>query len=112
LAPGKRSLIGSISINLSRHSPAVAGAGFVALATTLPTLGIIPADGVRDLLGVERFVSGIRVVTNLVIKIFTAIVVLEMVSELRYKRLRGALNADIAEISPARRNKLGLHNTD
>ena len=49
----------------SKGAAGVAGAGFVALAATLPTLGILPAAGPTLLLGVERFMSEIRAVTNL-----------------------------------------------
>ncbi|MBV9815107.1 MAG: C4-dicarboxylate transporter DctA, partial [Alphaproteobacteria bacterium] len=49
----------------SKGAAGVAGAGFVALAATMPALGILPVGGLALLLGVERFMSEIRAVTNL-----------------------------------------------
>ncbi len=41
----------------SKGAAGVAGAGFVALAATMPALGILPVGGLALLLGVERFMS-------------------------------------------------------
>jgi hypothetical protein len=43
----------------------VTGGGFVALAATIPAVGILPVGGLTLLLGVDRFMSEIRAAGNL-----------------------------------------------
>src|SRR6202162_5902526 len=78
----------------SKGAAGIAGAGFVALAATLPTLGILPAAGLTLLLGVERFMSEIRAVTNLFSNIFATIVVSKWMGELADDRLRLVLDGE------------------
>src|ERR1041384_3575539 len=66
----------------SKGAAGVAGAGFVALAATLPALGILPAAGLTLLLGVERCMSEIRAVTNLFSNIFATVVISKWMGEL------------------------------
>jgi DAACS family dicarboxylate/amino acid:cation (Na+ or H+) symporter/aerobic C4-dicarboxylate transport protein len=66
----------------SKGAAGVAGAGFVALAATIPVLGILPVGGLVLLLGVERFMSEIRAVTNLFSNIFATIVISRWMGEL------------------------------
>jgi aerobic C4-dicarboxylate transport protein len=81
----------------SKGAAGVAGAGFVALAATLPTLGILPIGGLALLLGVERFMSEIRAVTNLFSNIFATIVISKWMGE-----LDGGAAASNAAAEPAR----------
>lgn len=78
----------------SKGAAGVAGAGFVALAATLPTLGILPAAGLTLLLGVERFMSEIRAVTNLFSNIFATVVISKWMGELDKERLNAVLTAN------------------
>jgi aerobic C4-dicarboxylate transport protein len=78
----------------SKGAAGVAGAGFVALAATMPALGILPVGGLALLLGVERFMSEIRAVTNLFSNIFATVVVARWMDELDDDRLRRVLDAD------------------
>jgi Na+/H+-dicarboxylate symporter len=73
---------------------AVAGAGFVALAATMPALGILPVGGLALLLGVERFMSEIRAVTNLFSNIFATVVISRWMGELDDERLHLVLDGD------------------
>jgi len=50
----------------SKGSAGVAGAGFVALAATLATMHKIPVAGLVLLLGVDRFLTEVRALTNLI----------------------------------------------
>jgi aerobic C4-dicarboxylate transport protein len=85
----------------SKGAAGVAGAGFVALAATLPALGILPVGGLALLLGVERFMSEIRAVTNLFSNIFATVVVARWMGELDDDRLRLVLNGDPdADVEP------------
>jgi Na+/H+-dicarboxylate symporter len=53
----------------------VTGGGFVALAATLPAVGILPVGGLTLLLGVDRFMSEIRAAGNLISNIVATLVV-------------------------------------
>jgi len=59
LTLGQQLMMLFVMLFTSKGAAGIAGAGFVALAATLPTLGILPAAGLT-LLGVERFMSEIR----------------------------------------------------
>jgi aerobic C4-dicarboxylate transport protein len=76
----------------SKGAAGVAGAGFVALAATLPALGVLPVGGITLLLGVERFMSEIRAVTNLFSNIFATVVVAKWMGELDEARAERVLS--------------------
>jgi aerobic C4-dicarboxylate transport protein len=85
----------------SKGAAGVAGAGFVALAATMPALGILPVGGLALLLGVERFMSEIRAVTNLFSNIFATVIVSRWMGELDDDRLRLVLDGDPdADVEP------------
>jgi aerobic C4-dicarboxylate transport protein len=48
----------------SKGSAGVTGSGFITLAATLATMGKIPVEGMVLLLGVDRFMSEARSITN------------------------------------------------
>jgi aerobic C4-dicarboxylate transport protein len=50
----------------SKGSAAVTGAGFVTLAATLSAIPTIPVAGLTLLIGVDRFMSEARSITNLI----------------------------------------------
>ncbi|MBP0625077.1 C4-dicarboxylate transporter DctA [Cupriavidus consociatus] len=55
-----------VSMLTSKGSAGVAGASFVALLATLTTFKHIPIEGAALILGVDRFISEIRAVTNMI----------------------------------------------
>ncbi len=50
----------------SKGAAGVTGSGFVVLATTLTAVKIIPVEGLALLLGVDRFMSEARAITNFI----------------------------------------------
>jgi aerobic C4-dicarboxylate transport protein len=50
----------------SKGAAAVTGGGFITLAATLAALGSIPVAGITLLLGIDRFMSEMRSLTNLI----------------------------------------------
>lgn len=58
-------LIGILMIT-SKGAAAVTGGGFIVLTSTLAALKIIPVEGVAILLGVDRFMSEARAITNMI----------------------------------------------
>ena len=59
----------------SKGSAAVTGGGFITLAATLSALGTVPVAGIALLLGIDRFMSEMRSVTNLIGNGVAAVVV-------------------------------------
>jgi Na+/H+-dicarboxylate symporter len=59
----------------SKGAAGVTGGGFVALAATMPTLGVLPVAALTLLLGVDRFMAEIRAATNLTSNIIATLVV-------------------------------------
>jgi aerobic C4-dicarboxylate transport protein len=50
----------------SKGAAGVTGSGFIVLAATLSTSGVIPVSGLALLLGVDRFMSEARALTNMI----------------------------------------------
>ncbi|MEO8226716.1 MAG: C4-dicarboxylate transporter DctA [Gemmatimonadota bacterium] len=50
----------------SKGAAGVTGSGFVVLASTLGALRVVPVEGVALVLGVDRFMSEARAITNLI----------------------------------------------
>jgi aerobic C4-dicarboxylate transport protein len=44
----------------------VTGSGFIVLASTLSALQVVPVEGIALVLGVDRFMSEARSITNLI----------------------------------------------
>ncbi|MFS0557060.1 dicarboxylate/amino acid:cation symporter [Brevibacillus sp. 179-C9.3 HS] len=58
-------LLGILMIT-SKGAAGVTGSGFITLAATLAAFPIIPVEGIALLLGVDRFMSEARAITNLI----------------------------------------------
>ena len=65
LTGGQQLFILLILMLNSKGAAAVTGGGFITLAATLAALGTIPVAGITLLLGVDRFMSEMRALTNL-----------------------------------------------
>jgi aerobic C4-dicarboxylate transport protein len=50
----------------SKGAAGVTGSGFIVLASTLGAMRVVPIEGVAILLGVDRFMSEARAITNLI----------------------------------------------
>src|SRR4029077_16165529 len=59
------SIIGILMLT-SKGAAGVTGSGFVVLASTLSTIKVIPIEGLTLLLGVDRFMSEARAITNFI----------------------------------------------
>ena len=71
-----------IMLFTSKGAAGVTGGGFVALAATMPALGVLPVGGLALLIGVDRFMAEIRAVTNLFGNIFATVVIAKVMGEL------------------------------
>lgn len=79
-------LIGILMIT-SKGAAAVTGGGFIILTSTLTALKIIPVEGVAILLGVDRFMSEARAITNMIGNGIATIVVSKSEGEFDHRRL-------------------------
>ena len=81
----------------SKGAAAVTGGGFIVLASTLTVLKIIPVEGMAILLGVDRFMSEARAITNMIGNGIAAVVVAKSEKEfdqLTYLNAISPLNDD------------------
>ena len=67
-------VLGVLMLN-SKGSATVTGGGFITLAATLAAVGTIPVAGIALIVGVDRFMSEMRTLTNLIGNGVAAIVV-------------------------------------
>jgi aerobic C4-dicarboxylate transport protein len=81
----------------SKGAAAVTGSGFVTLAATLSAVGHIPVAGLALLLGVDRFMSEARAITNLIGNGVATVVVSRWEREIDVDRARRVL-ADVKEV--------------
>ncbi len=77
----------------SKGAAGVTGSGFIVLAATLSAVGHLPATGVALILGIDRFMSEARALTNLVGNGVATIVVAKWCGNLDSSRLRETLTA-------------------
>jgi len=59
------SVVGILMVT-SKGAAGVTGSGFVVLASTLTAIKVIPVEGLALLLGVDRFMSEARAITNII----------------------------------------------
>ena len=83
----------------SKGAAAVTGGGFITLAATLQAIGTVPVAGLTLLLGVDRFMSEMRALTNLVGNGVATIVVAKWEKELDVDRMGRVLNGEVDEIT-------------
>ncbi|GHH96887.1 dicarboxylate/amino acid:cation symporter [Neobacillus kokaensis] len=65
----------------SKGAAGVTGSGFITLAATLSAFPVIPVEGIALLLGVDRFMSEARAITNLIGNGVATVVVSKMENE-------------------------------
>ncbi len=81
----------------SKGAAGVTGSGFIVLAATLSAVGHVPVAGVAQILGVDRFMSEARALTNLVGNGVATIVVASWCNELDTDRMREHLTSQTPE---------------
>lgn len=82
----------------SKGAAGVSGAGFITLAATLAIVPEVPIAGMTLILGVDRFMSECRALTNLVGNGVATIVVAKWEKQLDGGQLRAALNGPDREL--------------
>ena len=85
LSLGDQLLILAVAMLSSKGAAGVTGAGFITLAATLAIVPVVPVAGIALILGIDRFMSECRAITNFIGNAVATIVV---------SRWEGAIDED------------------
>jgi aerobic C4-dicarboxylate transport protein len=80
----------------SKGAAGVTGSGFIVLAATLSAVGQVPVAGLALILGIDRFMSEARALTNLIGNGVATLVVAKWTGDLDTERLRSQLDNETA----------------
>ena len=81
----------AILLLTSKGAAGVTGSGFIVLAATLGAVGTVPVGGLALILGVDRFMSEARAITNVIGNGVATLVVAKWTGDLDTKRLDARL---------------------
>ncbi|MGZ4161123.1 MAG: cation:dicarboxylate symporter family transporter, partial [Neobacillus sp.] len=81
LSIGQEATLLGVLMLTSKGAAGVTGSGFVTLAATLAAFPSVPVEGIALLLGVDRFMSTARALTNLIGNGVATVVVSKMENE-------------------------------
>jgi len=90
---GQQLTLLAVLLLTSKGAAGVTGSGFIVLAATLSTVGHVPVAGIALILGIDRFMSEARALTNLVGNGVATIVVAKWCGELDAAKLDRELAA-------------------
>ncbi|HEY3308342.1 MAG TPA: dicarboxylate/amino acid:cation symporter [Desulfuromonadaceae bacterium] len=79
----------------SKGAAGVTGSGFVTLAATFAAIPTIPVAGLALILGIDRFMSEARAITNLIGNGVATVVVAKWENELNVEQMKQVLNGEI-----------------
>lgn len=82
-----------VAMLTSKGASGVTGAGFITLAATLAVIPSVPVAGLALILGIDRFMSEARALTNFVGNGVAAVVVSKWEKELDHDRMEQALKS-------------------
>ena len=91
----------AVTMLTSKGASGVTGAGFITLAATLAVVPTIPLSGMVLILGIDRFMSECRALTNIVGNGVATVVVSAWEKELDRNKLNAALRGDVPVKEPA-----------
>ena len=101
LSLGDQILLLAVAMLSSKGAAGVTGAGFITLAATLSVVPSVPIAGMTLILGVDRFMSECRALTNLVGNATAAVVVARWEGELDQEQLHAALDGQAPALPDA-----------
>jgi aerobic C4-dicarboxylate transport protein len=96
LSLGQEMTLLAVLLVTSKAAAGVTGSGFIVLAATLSVVGDVPVAGLALILGIDRFMSEARALTNLIGNGVATLVVARWTNELDTERLDAELNRDRA----------------
>ncbi|MFC3579853.1 dicarboxylate/amino acid:cation symporter [Sphingomonas hylomeconis] len=92
LSWGEQAALLGVAMLSSKGAAGVTGAGFITLAATLSIVPSVPVAGMALILGVDRFMSECRSLTNFIGNAVAAIVVARWEGKLDHAQLNAVLN--------------------
>ncbi|TGD93173.1 dicarboxylate/amino acid:cation symporter [Methylobacterium nonmethylotrophicum] len=103
LSLGEQALLLLVAMLSSKGAAGVTGSGFITLAATLAVVPSVPVVGMALILGIDRFMSECRALTNFIGNAVACIVVARWEGEVDDARLKAALDGNplpLEEIGP------------
>ena len=91
---GQQITLLAVLLLTSKGGAGVTGSGFIVLAATLSAVGHVPVAGLALILGIDRFMSEARALTNLVGNGVATVVVAKWTGDLDVARLHRQLDGD------------------
>jgi aerobic C4-dicarboxylate transport protein len=92
LSVGQQLSILAVLMVTSKGAAGVTGSGFIVLASTLAALNIMPVEHIAILLGVDRFMSEARAITNMIGNGIATIVIAKSENEFDEAKYQLAIN--------------------
>ena len=108
LSLGDQLLLMAVAILSSKGAAGVTGSGFIVLAATLSVVPTVPVAGMALILGVDRFMSECRSLTNFVGNAVAVVVVARWERAVDLPRLRAALAGHGGDLTAAESDALQL----
>jgi aerobic C4-dicarboxylate transport protein len=99
-----------VAMLTSKGASGITGAGFITLAATLAAVPTIPVAGMVLILGIDKFMSECRALTNIIGNGVAAIVVSKWEGELDKERLNAELRNPSPDLDASLRNE-AMHET-
>jgi aerobic C4-dicarboxylate transport protein len=94
-----------VAMLTSKGASGITGAGFITLASTLAVVPTIPVAGMALILGIDRFMSEARALTNFVGNAVATVVVSASEKELDRTRMDQVLNGELPAVDAASQAK-------
>jgi aerobic C4-dicarboxylate transport protein len=94
LSLGQQLGLMAVLLLTSKGAAGVTGSGFVTLAATLAAFPAVPIAGLALLIGIDRFMSEARAITNLIGNSLAAVVVAKWDGALNVRRMTRILNGE------------------
>jgi aerobic C4-dicarboxylate transport protein len=98
LSLGQEAGLFAVLMLTSKGAAGITGSGFVVLAGAVAASGVLPVEGLALLLGVERFMSEARALTNLVGNTVATLVIARHEGEITYAAIGPAVAAPFAAV--------------
>ncbi len=101
-------LLMAVAIISSKGAAGVTGSGFIVLAATLSVVPSIPVAGMALILGVDRFMSECRALTNFIGNAVATIVVARWEQAVEPRQLRAAFRGEGGELTETESDALQI----
>ncbi len=95
---GQQIMIIGVLMVTSKGAAGVTGSGFIVLASTLTALKVVPIESIAILLGVDRFMSEARAITNLIGNGVASVVIAKSENEFDQAAYKKAINPKTADL--------------